>query len=55
MREFSFSTIKSWWFNPRDGVKTFIGESENQHVISFNPRRERQNGNDCVLILEILK
>lgn len=40
---------KVWWYNPRDGKRSFIGEFENK-ITSFAPDAAYQKGYDSVLI-----
>jgi len=62
MGKVSGSEVKAWWYNPRDGVSTFIGEFDNSGTQTFNPPGEpnadidqwgmMRNGNDWILVLD---
>jgi len=62
MGKVSGTEVKAWWYNPRDGVSTFIGEFDNSGTQTFNPPGEpngnidkwglMRNGNDWVLVLD---
>lgn len=46
--------IKASWFNPRNGQITSIGTFAKSKMLKFNPRGEKKNGNDWVLILDAI-
>jgi Protein of unknown function (DUF4038)/Putative collagen-binding domain of a collagenase len=43
---------KAFWFNPRNGGKTYFSTVKRAKMLSFNPPNVPQNGNDWVLVLE---
>jgi hypothetical protein len=43
---------KAYWYNPRNGDKSFIAIINNSGAHSFNPPGEKKDGNDWILILE---
>lgn len=60
-REFSIrmgvlegSKVRAFWYDPRTGKRTIIGQLDNTGVMAFDPPGEHQDGNDWVLILESL-
>ena len=57
MGKVSGATVKAWWYNPRDGTSTLIGEFGNSGTQAFNPpgnptNDSKQHGNDWVLVLD---
>ena len=44
--------VRAYWFNPRNGEKSTLGEFENSGIISFDPPGLEEEGNDWVLVLE---
>ncbi len=45
--------IRAWWYNPRNGQSTLIGEFKNTGgILSFDPPGETARGNDWVLVLD---
>lgn len=44
--------INSYWYNPRDGKQSLIGQTHNEGHLSLDPPGEPERGNDWVLILE---
>ncbi len=44
-------TVKAWWYNPRDGTSTLIGEFANTGSRSFTPPSSGY-GNDWILVLD---
>lgn len=46
------ATLKSSWFNPRNGEFSDNGTVENSGVKSFDPPGDEKDGNDWVLVLE---
>ena len=46
--------LNASWFNPRDGKTLRIGRIENHGVQAFDPPGDEKNGNDWVLILDVL-
>lgn len=56
MTKVSGSSIRAWWYNPKNGQSTIIGEFQNTGTKKFNPPGEPsddiRNGNDWVLILD---
>ncbi len=56
MGRYAGKTVKSSWYNPRNGQYIAIGFFENNGgVKSFNPPDEEKEGNDWVLVLEDLR
>lgn len=58
-REFSLrmgviqgSKVQAFWYDPRTGARTIVGQLENAGVMTFKPPGEHRDGNDWVLILE---
>jgi len=45
--------VNAYWYNPRNGEETFIGQFENNGVADFIPPTRGRN-NDWVLILDVL-
>ena len=56
MGKVSGTEVKAWWYNPREGVSTLIGEFGNSGTQTFNPpgqsTNNSRNGNDWVLVLD---
>ncbi len=52
MDKISGSKVKAWWFCPRDGRATIIGEFDNSGTKEFDPFGEKVKGNDWVLVLD---
>jgi hypothetical protein len=62
MGKVSGTEVKAWWYNPRDGQATYIGEFQNRDTHTFNPPGEPtegiiedgfvRNGNDWILVLD---
>jgi hypothetical protein len=50
--QISGDTVVAWWFDPRIGNVTRIGEFPNQGARQFDPPGEPQRGNDWVLVLD---
>ena len=48
----SGSTVKGWWYNPRNGKATEIGIFKNMGIKKFNPPQGPRIGNDWVLVLD---
>jgi hypothetical protein len=48
----SGSTVKAWWFNPRNGNASLIGTFENSGTQTFDPPGEKAEGNDWVLVMD---
>ena len=46
------STIIAWWFDPRSGGATQIGEFPTSGMREFDPPGDPQRGNDWVLVLD---
>jgi Protein of unknown function (DUF4038)/Putative collagen-binding domain of a collagenase len=46
------SALVGWWFDPRNGGATPIGEFPNNGAQQFRPPEEPQRGNDWVLVLD---
>lgn len=44
--------VVGWWYDPRDGSATRIGEFDNTGVRTFDPPGEKETGNDWVLVLD---
>lgn len=44
--------VKAFWYDPRTGERTDIGELDNTGVVAFDPPGKHLEGNDWVLILE---
>ncbi|WP_179875591.1 glycoside hydrolase family 140 protein [Sinorhizobium sp. BJ1] len=45
-------TLVAWWFDPRSGGATRIGEFPNSDVLEFDPPGDPKRGNDWVLALD---
>jgi hypothetical protein len=45
-------TVVAWWFDPRNGTATKIGEFPKSGARQFNPPGEPKRGNDWVLVLD---
>ena len=43
--------VRAWWFNPRDGVATLLGELEKKPDAEFKPPFDAR-GRDWVLVLD---
>ena len=52
MGKISGKTVKAWWYNPRNGESTEIGEFDNSGGREFDPPGDAGRGNDWVLVLE---
>ncbi len=52
MGKISGSSIKAWWYNPRDGAAIAIGTFANIGSKSFDPPGEYTRGNDWILVLD---
>ncbi|MBP2234659.1 hypothetical protein J2Z31_001149 [Sinorhizobium kostiense] len=48
----SGSTVVAWWFDPRKGTATLIGEFPNAGTRTFDPPGEPQRENDWVLVID---
>jgi hypothetical protein len=48
----SGSAVKAWWFDPRTGGASFIGQYANSGTQTFTPPGTQQRGNDWVLVLD---
>lgn len=46
------TSVAAWWFNPRTGVATRIGEFPRHGVRTFDPPGDQARGNDWVLVLD---
>jgi Putative collagen-binding domain of a collagenase len=44
--------LRGYWYNPRNGEKTFLQDMPNKGQRTFDPPSDPQNGNDWVLVLE---
>lgn len=44
--------VRAWWFDPRTGQSTPLGEFENKGQRTFDPPGDEQAGNDWVLVLQ---
>lgn len=44
--------VNAYWFNPRNGEITQIGDFSNEGLISFDPPGKKMDGNDWVLVLD---
>ncbi|WP_340114642.1 glycoside hydrolase family 140 protein [Maribellus mangrovi] len=51
MGKIAGENVNAWWFNPRNGELTTIGDFENTGVQAFDPPGEVADGNDWVLVL----
>jgi Protein of unknown function (DUF4038)/Putative collagen-binding domain of a collagenase len=54
MRSIKAKNVKAYWYNPRNGEKTFFLNLKNPKSYTFNPPEDPNDGNDWVLLLEIL-
>lgn len=52
MSKIGKSKLKAWWFNPRTGEASSIGEYVNLGVKEFDPPGEQGRDNDWVLVLD---
>lgn len=52
MGKISGKAVKAYWYNPRNGESTEIGEFENYGSREFDPPGEIERGNDWVLVLD---
>jgi len=56
MGKVSGTEVKAWWYNPRNGVSTLIGEFYNSGRHVFNPpgapTSNTRDGNDWILVLD---
>jgi hypothetical protein len=50
--QISGSQVKAWWFDPRNGGASFIGQFANSGTQTFTPPGTPQRGNDWVLVLD---
>ena len=41
-----------WWFNPRTGKNSLVGEFNNREYMEFDPPGNRARGNDWILVIE---
>jgi Protein of unknown function (DUF4038)/Putative collagen-binding domain of a collagenase len=48
----SGDSVYAYWYNPRNGNKTFIDKYQNKGIMEFDPPGVRKDGNDWVLILK---
>jgi hypothetical protein len=48
----SGKTVNAWWYNPRNGESSKIGEFDNSGSVEFDPPGETGRGNDWVLVLD---
>jgi hypothetical protein len=48
------SKLVAWWFDPRTGSATRLGEFPNTGTKEFDPPGAPQRGNDWVLVLDDL-
>jgi hypothetical protein len=44
--------VRAWWFNPRSGEASSIGQVGNKGIVEFTPPGESRQGNDWVLVLD---
>jgi hypothetical protein len=51
MKKVSGNKVNAWWFNPRNGESTSIGEFENKGIKTFTPPSSGLNS-DWVLVLD---
>lgn len=47
--------VNASWYNPRNGETTKIGTFKNKGIQEFAPSRNKEDGNDWVLVLESVK
>lgn len=52
MGHISGKKVNAWWYNPRTGEATNVGEYKNEGKVTFNPPGIKENGNDWVLVLD---
>jgi hypothetical protein len=52
MGSVSGPTVRAWWYNPRNGDVTEIGQFENEDIKEFHPPGIPVSGNDWVLVLD---
>ncbi len=48
----SGARVKAWWYDPRSGAATAIGEFDNKGVREFDPPGEFARANDWVLVID---
>lgn len=48
----SGESVNAYWYNPRNGMRTFINKYQNKGTTEFDPPGIRKDGNDWVLILK---
>ncbi|MFN3484177.1 MAG: glycoside hydrolase family 140 protein [Planctomycetota bacterium] len=48
----SGTTLRAWWFDPRTGAASLIGDVPNTGTQSFDPPGSPARGNDWVLVLD---
>ncbi len=48
----SGSKLKAWWYNPRTGEATVIGNFKKRKTQAFDPPAEPAEGNDWILVLD---
>jgi hypothetical protein len=46
------TAVVAWWFDPRNGAATRIGEFPNSGTRQFDPPGDPQRGNDWILVLD---
>jgi hypothetical protein len=51
MGKISGDKVNAWWFNPQNGMFSFIGKLQNDGISTFKPVRNDSIANDIVLIL----
>ncbi|MDQ3535617.1 MAG: hypothetical protein M3421_08335 [Bacteroidota bacterium] len=52
MSKIGKSKVKAWWFDPRTGNASFIGEYVNMGIREFVGPGEIGRGNDWILVLD---
>ena len=52
MGKISGKFVNAFWYNPKNGVYTFIKKIVNKGVKQFDPPDEKKNGNDWVLVVK---
>jgi hypothetical protein len=51
MGKISGDKVKAYWYDPRTGEATYIGEYDNKDTVTFIPPKDG-DGNDWVLVLD---
>jgi hypothetical protein len=52
LAKISGSNVKAWWYDPRNGSNTYIGEFTNSGTRIFKPPGSQSRGNDWILVID---